>query len=70
LGALPPFLDERSGGWRPVDLGDFAIRDYDSLDEDPAEFLLPYWGGHRDRLGQGEQAGSVGIERADAVVIG
>ena len=70
MGVLPLFFEERPGGRSPSDRSDLAIPHDDPLDQDPAELLLPGRRGDSDRLGQCEQAGTVGVEGADPVVVG
>ena len=70
MGVPPLSFEERPGGRSPIDRGDLAIPHDDPLDQDPAEFLPPGRGGDSDRLGQGHQPGTVGVERADPVVVG
>ena len=70
MGAHPLFFEERPRGRRPVDRRDLAIPDRHPLDENSTQLLPASRRSHSDRLGQGEQADPVGIERADPIVVG
>ena len=70
MGALPLFFEERPCRGHPVDRVQLPVADDDTLDDDPAEFLALRRRRDLDRLSQGQEARTVGVEGSDPVAVG